>query len=226
MIFRFKTDLMRKLLQSVSHGYHYWTAGTVQPTKALALIHKFDDRYETQASAQQRYRNKRRGASNAELSMWPEPDGLVYWWLTVTEGDGLVHDLERLRDARNKRNRITLTGYELVKTPRKDRRPQWSWRITKKNYENWQYRLQTAIRRNSDSEIRQALHSLCRVPGFHESRRQAFRLASYARAEWNRAQRGPWPFGAVFIGWIGPFKRPRTIDPADLAKRAKAGRHR
>ena len=96
-----------------------------------------EDRYGILASAQQRYRNKLCGAANAHLAMWPHPDGAVRWWLTATAGDGPVRKCEQLRDANRKRERITVTGYELVRTPCKGKgkgRPlRWTWRMTPEN---------------------------------------------------------------------------------------------
>ena len=72
--------------------------------------------------------------------------------------------------------------------------------MTADNCSIWKHRLLTAIKRNNDSELRQALHSLRRVPGFHESRRQAYELEAYAKAQWSRFQRSPWPYKGVFVG--------------------------
>lgn len=70
MSYSYKTDLMRVLLQRVSHDYRYWTAGQVPPAKAQALILKFANRYKILASSQQRYRKKLRGEANSHLAMW------------------------------------------------------------------------------------------------------------------------------------------------------------
>ena len=65
---------------------------------------------------------------------------------------------------------------------------------------------------------KQALWSLRRVPGFSESRRQAFALEQFAHGQWKRTQRGEWPFEGLFIGWLGRYQKPTLLDVADLIK--------
>ena len=119
MIFKHKTDFMREVVRLVAHGYHYWTTGTTDPKKLSGLMLKFDDRYSINATPQQRYRRKSKGDSNTQLLVWQDETGAVIWLLLVTEGEGVVRQLEALNDCREKKTRIGLTGYELVKTPRK-----------------------------------------------------------------------------------------------------------
>lgn len=223
MIFKHKTDFMREVVRLVAHGYHYWTGGTTDPKKLSALILKFDDRYAINATAQQRYRRKSKGDSNTQLLVWQDETGAVIWLLLVTEGEGVVRQLEALNDCREKKTRIGLTGYELVKTPRKGEgaTAQWTWRIDSENYKAWEERLKTAVRKwhpHNDDLLKQALWSLRRVPGFSESRRQAFALEQFAHGQWKRTQRGEWPFEGLFIGWLGRYQKPTLLDVADLIK--------
>ncbi len=223
MIFKHKSDFMREVVRLVAHGYHYWTTGTTDPKKLSALILKFDDRYAINATPQQRYRRKSKGDSNTQLLVWQDETGAVIWLLLVTEGEGVVRQLETLKDCREKKSRIQLTGYELVKTPRKGEgaTAQWTWRIDSENYKAWEERLKTAVRKwhpHNDDLLKQALWSLRRVPGFSESRRQAFALEQFAHGQWKRTQRGEWQFEGPFIGWLGRYQNPTLLDVADLIK--------
>lgn len=105
--------------------------------------------------------------------------------------------------------------------PRVGRLPAWTWRITPDNLKAWQERLQAVIRHHDLLGLEQALYSLRRVPGFAESRRQAFRLAQYAQGEWKRSQRTEWPYPGVFIGWLGRFKEARQIPISALKTRSR-----
>ena len=223
MIFKHKTDFMREVVRLVAHGYHYWTTGTTDPKKLSGLMLKFDDRYAINATPQQRYRRKSKGDNNSQLLVWQDETGAVIWLLLVTEGEGVVRQLEALKDCREKKTRIGLTGYELVKTPRKGEgaTAQWTWRIDSENYAAWEERLKTAVRKwhpHNDDLIKQALWSLRRVPGFSESRHQAFALEKFAQGQWKRAQRGEWPFDGIFIGWLGRYQKPTLLDVSDLIK--------
>lgn len=180
-----KTDALRKLQNLVARGHARWTAGQIEPRKLPALCLKFADRYGIERSAQQRWRAKAQGEASAHLVLWPgEPyssQKRVHWWLVVSPGGGLVVELEQLQDAG--RQRIEVTGYELVRMPRQGRPAAWTWRMTAENYAAWQERLRTVIRHHDEPGIQQSLHSLRRTPPFAESRRQAFELG--------RGQAGP-----------------------------------
>ena len=226
MIFKHKTDFMREVVRLVAHGYHWYTSGTTDPKKLSALILKFDDRYAINATPQQRYRRKSKGDSNTQLLAWQDETGAVIWLLLATEGEGVVRQLEALKDCREKKTRIGLTGYELVKTPRKGEgaTAQWTWRIDSENYAAWEERLKTAVRKwhtHNDDLLKQALWSLRRIPGFSEARRQGFALESYAKAQWKRVQRGEWPYEGLFIGWLGRYQKPTLLEPSALLKAKK-----
>ena len=213
-IFQYKTDLMRELIRLVSHGYISWCSGSIEPKKAEGLMLKFHDRYAVNATSQQRYRRKTKDQANARLLMCLDESGeSVLWWLVATSGEGLVHQLETLMNATEKKTRLEITGYELVKTPRSGRSAQWTWRMTKETELAWKERIRTAIRgkHQSDELIQQALYSLRRVPGFAESRRQAFSLVRFAQGEWKRHRRSEWPYPDIFVGWVGQFKKPQMI---------------
>jgi hypothetical protein len=209
----YKTDLMTKLQHLISHAYTNYSNGSIEPQKLTALCYKFSDRYDVFRTNQQRWRAKKKGQANSKLVLWqPEKNGVVYWWLLATSGDGLIVQLEQLKDATNKRQRIRLhdDDYELVKTPRKDSQAKWTWRMTKGCYEGWQERIKTVIRHKDEMSLRQILDSLRRVPGFHDSRRQAFSLAKYVKAEWQRSCKGEFNYTDVFVGFVGKRKQPST----------------
>lgn len=204
-IYTYKTQAMQRILFLVSHGYTHFTTGEISIKKVDSLTFKFQDRYCTNATEQQRYRNKKKGKSNAFLVLWQQDENNIYWWLLSTLGEGLIFDLEVLRDATNKKTRLQLTGYELLKTPREDCSAQWTWRMTSSTYNHWKMRLTQAIRKRNDDLINQSLYSLRRVPGFSEIRKQAFNLVKLAKADWKRSQKGEWPYPEIYIGWCGRY---------------------
>jgi hypothetical protein len=227
-IYLHKTDAMRQLLNRVSRGYSRYVTGTLAPKKVEALVLKFTDRYAIDRTHQQRYRAKQKAEANSHLVMWLEAENQVRWWLLVTPGDGLVEELEQLQDTGHKKQRLTLTGYELLKTPRKDKPAAWSWRMTHDNHRAWQERLKTAVRHNNEEAIRQAMYSLSRVPAFSESRKQAFDLFRLAKGDWQRTQRKDWPYGEIYIGFYGKFQTANTLDARQFSQQArrKTNKHR
>ena len=226
-----KTDLMRRLLHLASHGYDYWISGEIQPAKVEALAFKFLDRYHTNRTEMRRYRAKKRGEANTQLVMWQDQKDKkspVYWWLLVTPGSGLVHEMEKLNHLCDQR--ITLTGYELVKTNRKRRekdkpdkklKPGWTWRMDAATFEAWKERIKTAVRHSSDNQLRQALHSLGGVPGFRECRVQAYLLLRMIRNDWKRTQTGEFPYPSPFIKFCGRHQKAETITTKEASQKAK-----
>lgn len=208
---------MRNILDAVSKGYVHYVHGAIKPSKFHAFSIKLADRYGTERNAQQRYRAKAKGHANSKLFAWFDGE-LIQWVLTVTEGDGLVTQLESLNDATSKKTRLIVDSYELVKTPRAGRQAAWTWRMTKQAIEDWQSRIKSSVRQKHDDAIRQALWSLKRVPSFHEVRKQGFALAKLMKSEWRRSMRSEWPYGEIYIGWQGKFKKADVIDAKDAQK--------
>lgn len=87
LIIAHKTDLMRRVLHLVSHGYAYWIAGEIAPAKVDGFALKCNDRYHTHRTEMQRYRAKKKGEANTQLVMWQDQtakNAPVHWWLLAT----------------------------------------------------------------------------------------------------------------------------------------------
>lgn len=186
-----KSVLMQRLLDSVSRGYHWHTHGNVPVGKAARLSSKFADLYCIDRNANQRAYARRMGKANTRLFLFAnESSTHLDWWLLSTDGEGRVHERERLQSALDKRTRIRIgADYELLQRTRKREKgggTVWSWRMTQECYEQWRVRIINGCRRSEPLEITRALASLYRVPGFSGTREQVGKLVSLARAEWRR----------------------------------------
>ncbi len=216
-IFVNKSDTMTHLIRMVKNEYYFYTQGVCTPIQARKLAYKFQDRYDISRPSYTRIRRKKNGVSNAFMVIWKDSKSRVYWWLFATEGEGFIHDLEQLKDLRKKHERITLTGYELVLTPRNNHAPQWGWCMETSTIEAWKYRITKAIRHKNENELRQAIFSLRRVPGFSEIRKKGLALFGFAKSEYDRVYKdNQWPFGNPFIGWRGKWKKAKMIELKDL----------
>ena len=180
-----KTDAMQKILHLVSHGYNRYITNEISIKKAPALIIKFIELYKIDSTEMQRYRAKKKGQANVQLVLWKANENDLLWWLLVSDGRGLIDDLEKdnLISVKDKNNRLTITGYELIKMPFKNREPSWSYRMTKETYHDWEERIKSAVRHKKDKLVRQSHYSLSRTPGFAGARRQGFKLAKLLDAE-------------------------------------------
>lgn len=219
-LYCYKTDFLRHIAKLVAQGYPFYLSGEMSAKphyKLVSLEAKFDERDAINATAQQRFRRKLKGLANSQLLAWCDTDnGLFYWVLLSTEG--LHGSPEPLKDSRKKKQRVTVTGYELKQTPRKDRAPTWSWAMTKTTYEYWHADIQRAIRHRDDMRLRQIWYSLRRVGGFYALRTQVFKLQRYAMSEWKRSRSGDYPFEKIFVGWVGKFKQTDMITLDDIKK--------
>lgn len=221
----YKTGAMRELQQFLARGYVWYVSGTVEPHRLHVMVCKFLDRYEIDRSKNRRYSAKKRGESNCHLVSWLDRENhIVRWWLVVTEGYGLVTEMENLVDATSPKSRLTLTGYEMVKLPRKGQKATWTWRMTKDTYSSWSGKVRSAFRNNNTAKQKQILYSLPRSPGFYGARQQVWDLIQQARADWKRAQSMEWPYGRIMIPWEGRYRTAAQLAARTISERARRRR--
>lgn len=222
-VFVSKTEAMKRLVYLIAHGYTRYTTGVIPVSKSASLVMKFQDRYAIDRDSMQRYRSRKKGEANAFLVMWGEKDATeLRWWLLVTEGQGTVTDLETLHDVGDKKHRIELTGYEVIRLPREGRAPDWTWRMTSDTCAQWQERLRASVRHKREDLLNQAIWSLRRVPGFSQVRKQAFSLVKAAEGDWKRVRGNGEPFPHTFaLGFEGRHRAATKVQTADLAKKSR-----
>jgi len=210
--FKHKTDFMKAIQNAVARGYTRYCSGSTTAKKALVMAYKFEDRgYGISMTTQQKWRAKKAGKATSTLISLAVGEK-VSWFLLVTAGEGIVEQVENLRDAKSKKERIEFTGYELVVQPRPKDKAAWTWRMTQATKNEWAERIGNAVRvRNDDSEIRQCLWSLARVPGFAQSRRDAFKLFRGMQGDYKRIKRSEWPYRGLWVAFHGRFKAGEKI---------------
>jgi len=194
------------LLRVVPQGYCWWTAGVIPLEKRDVLAEKFADIYGTRLGKDRRYDRKRRGLANAEAVA--AMDGSVLRWVLVaTDGDGPVHEKERLRDARTSSGRILWGDDYLLQ---ESRRPttrgggtHWSWWLTRECESRTAKYADLAAKTNPDElasyvkmQLNRPLHS-----GVRTQLAKIFRRAKTVQAHHfpNRPWAGPDPDHLPFI---------------------------
>ena len=208
LVFDTKTQLMQSLQRNVGEGYYWHTSGTVPLEKARRLVRKFRDSYLIHLTGQHRWRRKKLGLGNARLFLWRENDQApLTFVLLVTEGDHPAHDLEKLRDARKDDQRLSLTGYELVRHQRSgNAHHSWTWQMARQTYDDWRARIIKAVRHRDRDEMSQAWWSLHHVPGFGGNRHQVRQLVKLFRSEWRRRSKDPWPLKPMRSRYVALMK--------------------
>lgn len=225
---RSKAAAMRLILETVQRGSRYWTGGVISTAKALGLAEKFAHRYDTDASASRRARNKARGQANATLILYPEDEmalSPVRWWLLVTPGSGQVHAEEQLNDTWSRHQRLTWgEQYELLHLQRPrdyggGRR--WTWQVTTRRMEELEAAMgQLARGHGSPSaertdDLAALVAAIQKMPGFHGIRMQQRTLYHLGEACWNRTHRAPftgWPQDIPYVDKRQPvYHRPNAL---------------
>ncbi|HEV2651650.1 MAG TPA: hypothetical protein VGU69_10360 [Rhizomicrobium sp.] len=201
--------MMQRLSDAMRHGYVQYQAGQVPAASALGLAAKFDALYAVSATERQRRYRKANGLANSRFMIYPLADGTGFqWWLLASEGRGVVHSREKLRNGLDPRDRLQwLDWYELIQAPRQGSKAAWTWRMTRREHEAWQQQIRDALRNQpTDDLLRQAMWSLSRVPGFAGLRDQVADLYKLTHAEIKRSRRGV-ESGALVPEFIGYVQR-------------------
>jgi hypothetical protein len=201
-------DIIRtmQLIQlAAARGFQRWTGGVVRYDRAEKLAAKFTDIYGANPDRAQDMRLRRAGSARARLVFLPDPAQLSFaWWLLVSEGAGPVVAREELRDATDRRSRITLRDWELLRAPKRQTRESvaWTWRLPEKEFQA-RLALACAIATHESAKQAQALIAEMRSwPGFHgiaQQRREIQEAMVGARRKVGRSDalalpaHPPWP---------------------------------
>lgn len=167
-------------------GYVRHVGGVLHAREAARVLRKLTAQYPALADhPQQAARRRARGEAAARLTAWVARDHRIAWTIQVTaDGGGPVVEQERLRDARRVREALRIGDYELVRMPRKEQQPAWTWRVRR---DRWAAIAATglAMARQRDLEAAQRFIALeLKRPGFRGTilqRRALFRAMARAR---------------------------------------------
>ena len=194
LVFSRRELVMQRLMDAVTHGYSFWESGSVSIERSQKLVQKFELSFQTNADRNLRFRRKRAGLGNAKLVLWRDKE-VIFWFLLVTppnSGMHAAHSLEKLQDALKHGQRITISGFELVRLPKKGAGKNGTtltWRMEQHQYQGWRHSVIDTVRKGSSREMDELLRKLWSAPGFHGIRSQIGKLVALYRAECQRASR-------------------------------------
>lgn len=185
---------MQRVADLVRTGHARYVAGSIPVTKAPYLANKLSRLYLTDLTRLEQSRRRARGNASARLLMWrqeKEAAEQISWLLLVTQGAlPTGAEREKWRDALDRRERIVVDGYELVRITKPcEPRPVWTWRYRREVERAWRESLIRAIRTRRDDELRQHIQNLWRSPGFAGVRQQVKKFGQLIRSEWQRSRR-------------------------------------
>ena len=193
-VFTKKTPFMQRVADLVRTGHTRFIQGEVPPEKAALLHEKFSRLYDCHLDKLQASRRRKAGfATSRLLFLHQESQERLTWVLLATPGRFPVEGSERLerwRDATIRDQRIQITGYELKRmTKPEEKKPVWTWVYTKEREQELREALIGAMRRKSDHDLNQLIHTIWRSPGFAGVRAQVKRFGELIKAEWKRSRK-------------------------------------
>ena len=188
-VFVKKTSFMQRCADLVRTGHATYIQGEIPLTKAAALVSKFERRYPINLPKMAASRVRAGGGTTARMLLLYQESTptLLSWVLLIHPGQDFDPTGEHWRAAL--KDRLTLTGYELVRKTRPDSAgPAWTWKYTREQHDALRAALVRAIRTKRDDELRQLIDSLWRTPGFAGAREQVKKFADLIRGEWERTR--------------------------------------
>ena len=209
-----KLTLMQRIQDGAVYDFAFYLVGECPAEKWGRLQQKMVRTYEANLTPSTRARRRRSGEAVTMVygaSPPPfRPDGPIQWVLMASQGAGLVHRLESLKEL--SKDRIELDGYELVHDG-----VGWSWRMTRARQKYWANRIHEicayppAKRREKmrdgvlvDPDIEEVMDVLFNTPGFRLVRRQVGQLVTLAKREWqrHRPSNGPKLLPRTFLPYV------------------------
>lgn len=186
------TSAMVAVQQLVARGFWWHTGGVIPLDRAERVVRKFSELYGVDESRAADQARRRRGEARTRIVLWPQDGGLGFV-LLASDGPGTVRERERLRDAREARQRVRIREYELVMLPRRGDVPRWTWRIELDRYRELMDEACRYARREDQRAAVEFIRGLRRWPGFNGVRTQQRAILAAMRHDARRAGRPALP---------------------------------
>lgn len=191
MLLCHKSALMQAIQDCVSNGFTQYTSGVITGEKLPDFLKKMSIKYAVNQHRQTEYRRRKKGVGNARLYVYPAnefmaPQSFVFY-LLVSNGIHAAHEGEELQDIHEKRQRITVGQFELVRQTRVgNSTPCWTWRFTQESRETWETLVVKLARNKNTPKLKQAIYSLDKMPGFSGIRKDRKHLYTRMKAAWRK----------------------------------------
>jgi len=209
-----KSAAMRYLLECVEHGYHHYNYGLLPAEKVLGFAGKMLEKYDVLATRSAREYAKKKNRASVRLVLFPlddqrdnlpaaklaaedrtlptyRPRGMWAYYLLGTDGTGVFHEQEKLRDARKEprlpwqryyAEHALQPQYDLVSRPVRTRTGleyHWTWKMSPFLYDlmtTWTNKAAGRARSSEEKDpayLIAVLNGLRSQPGFKLVREQA-----------------------------------------------------
>lgn len=196
---------MQVLQLAVSRGFTRWTGGRVRYDRAEALLSKFAELYTVNPTRAQDMRLRRAEHARSRLVLHAQEHEIHFaWWLLVSQGAGTVVQRETLADAADRKQRITLGAWELLRVPKRQTREAvaWTWRLPEQDFRDRLAHACAIATYEQPHQAQELMAAMAKWPGYHGISQQrqdiwdamlAARRAAGRRDALERPAHPPWP---------------------------------
>lgn len=183
-LYKNQSALMQGLLISFTHGFRWWTCGTLPPLKVLAFVQKMHKEFGILDTPMRRSRRKLGGGVGVKLLVHPSGDGSRFnFWLLAT--DELPN--QKMRDGYDieSKNRLKFEDkYELVEVPKPKEGVTWTWKFQKEYARDWEHRIIDLARHSRVSDLQGALAALKAIPRWNGIRTNVWKCIQKGKKIW------------------------------------------
>lgn len=170
-LFIYDTIRTLQVLQlSVSRGFSLWTGGRVRYDRAEDLVDKFEQLYGVNPNRAQDMRQRRAGHARSRLVLYAQAQQLHFdWWLLASQGAGTVVQREQLADATDRRQRVMLGPWELLRVPKGQTREAvaWTWRLPEPDFRDRLAHARAVATHVSPQQAQALIAGMMKWPGYH-----------------------------------------------------------
>ena len=227
-VFTNKAAFMQRLADYVRTGHQAYIGGLTDAEKMVSTFDKLAAAHPIYDDRLKAFRAREQGLPTGRLLMWlPEKGDQIHWFLLIHGREDQLSPAEKWRHAEDPHNRISLTGYELLRETKPDqKKPSWTWKYRSDRYQDLRDSIVMAIRSNRDQDLKVLIEKLSGTAGFSGSRKQAKDLLSLLKTEWNLRRPGQqMPELPIMFGWARRksdkgiwLQRPKMQPPKKLDK--------
>ena len=166
--------LMQAMKLAVSRGMHYWIHNQVRLDRIKPFHWSMRTKRGVNADDLEQLRQRRNRVPRCRLFFRAPKEGEPFadWWLLATapiEG-------ERMGDALDRKQRVTIGNFELVRISRPGNGPCWTWRCVPEAWARYEQKGLHLARQHDLREARQFMDQLAKWPGESGLRQQRLAL--------------------------------------------------
>ena len=189
MLILTRQSFLQNIQKAAIAGHFFWISGDVPVEKLPNFIDKMEKAYQPNKTRQAAYYDRKNGKASAKLFVYasPENERAFRYVLMLTEGEHLAHKLEKLKNLKNRAERVVYGDFHLVMKPnQKNGKPLFTWALKPDGLNRSKEDIRKTVRSRNQGAIEHLIKHLGLMPGFSGVRLQKKELQSVLNGELKR----------------------------------------